>query len=70
MLKYTIAMTVRFVCIGLCLFVPGWWVLIPAAGAIVLPYVAVVIANTTRAGTSTQVQRPGAVVLHRPENHT
>jgi len=68
MLKYTIAMSIRVVCIGLCLVVPGWWVLIPAMGAVFLPYIAVVIANNTRAGTRQRVRRPGAIVPRDPEN--
>ena len=43
--KYTISMTVRMVCFILAFFFEGWirWVML--AGAIVLPYIAVVIAN-------------------------
>lgn len=54
MIKYGIAMGVRVVCIFLCLVVPGWWLIIPALGAVFLPYVAVVIANAS-------TRRPGAV---------
>jgi hypothetical protein len=68
MLKYTIAMSVRVVCITLCLVVPGWWVLVPAAGAVFLPYFAVVIANNVGSGSRARVQRPGAVVPRRPED--
>ena len=45
MLKYSIAMGVRIVCIFVCFITPGWWILIPVAGAVILPYVAVVLAN-------------------------
>ena len=45
MVKYSIAMGIRVVCIVLMLFVQGWWLLVCAVGAIVLPYIAVVIAN-------------------------
>jgi hypothetical protein len=43
--KYTVSMSIRAVCIVLAFVVPGplRWVFI--AGAVVLPYVAVVIAN-------------------------
>jgi len=62
MLKYTIAMSVRVVCIALCLVVPGWWITIPAAGAVFLPYFAVVIANNVSGRSRSTVQRPGAIV--------
>ncbi|MFL4472543.1 DUF3099 domain-containing protein [Paeniglutamicibacter sp. MACA_103] len=44
-LKYTISMSVRLACFIAAFFVDGWlrWVFL--AGAIVLPYIAVVIAN-------------------------
>ncbi|QEO15961.1 DUF3099 domain-containing protein [Agromyces intestinalis] len=45
MVKYTIAMSIRVVCIVLMLFVQGWWLAVFAAGAIFLPYIAVVLAN-------------------------
>lgn len=59
MRKYTIAMSVRMVCIVLVFVVPGWWMWIFAIGAIVLPYIAVVLANVgdNRAGV---VEVPGA----------
>lgn len=61
MIRYSIAMGIRVVCIFLCLVTPGWWLIIPAAGAIFLPYVAVVIANNVhREGTP--VERPGSIV--------
>lgn len=46
--KYTISMSVRMVCLVLALVVTGplMWVFI--AGAVILPYVAVVIANASR----------------------
>lgn len=47
MLRYSIAMGIRLLCIIACFFTPGWWLVIPAIGAIVLPYVAVVIANVS-----------------------
>src|SRR5690606_41981793 len=68
MLKYTIAMSVRVVCIALCLVVPGWWIAIPAAGAVFLPYLAVVIANNVRGRSQGTVHRPAAVVRVAPES--
>ena len=68
MIKYTVAMSIRVVCIALCLVAPGWWLLLPAAGAVLLPYFAVVIANNVQHGTRGQVRRPGALVRRRPED--
>ena len=65
MIQYGVAMTVRVACVIACFFVHGWWLLLPLTGAIVLPYIAVVLANVgSRAGG--QVERPGAIVLSRP----
>lgn len=61
MRKYSIAMSVRMVCIVLVFVVPGWSMWIFALGAVVLPYIAVVLANVgdNRAG---RVEAPGAAV--------
>ena len=62
MIKYTVAMGIRLACIGACFLVSGWWLLIPALGAIVLPYFAVVLANSaTKEGQKTAPLRPGTV---------
>lgn len=45
MRKYSIAMSIRMACLILVFFVPGYWKLIFGLGAVVLPYVAVVLAN-------------------------
>lgn len=46
--RYLISMTIRTACVLLAIVVPGWprWVFI--AGAVVLPYLAVVVANSGR----------------------
>jgi len=46
--RYLISMLIRTLCVIAAIFVPGWprWVLI--AGAVTLPYLAVVIANAGR----------------------
>ena len=62
MIEYSIMMGVRVLCIVACIWVRGWWLLIPALGAIFLPYFAVVVANTAQAGAQGRVERPGAVV--------
>jgi fatty acid desaturase len=45
MLRYTLAMTIRVICIVLAMVVQGWLMWVFFAGAILLPYFAVVIAN-------------------------
>ncbi|WP_240630314.1 DUF3099 domain-containing protein [Specibacter cremeus] len=45
MVKYAVTMGIRMVCIGLIFVFDGWYRLIPVVGAVVLPWVAVVIAN-------------------------
>jgi hypothetical protein len=50
----------------LCFFVHGWWLVLPLVGAIVLPYIAVVIANTASARGSVQVTRPSAALPAAP----
>ncbi|MDD2858496.1 MAG: DUF3099 domain-containing protein [Candidatus Nanopelagicales bacterium] len=46
--RYLVSMAIRTACVIAAIFVPGWprWVLI--AGAVVLPYLAVVVANAGR----------------------
>lgn len=62
MVNYSIAMGIRVVCVILCVFVRGWWLVLPLLGAVVLPYVAVVLANvsTRRADV---VATPGQFAL-------
>ena len=38
-------MGVRVACVIACFFVQGWWLLACVLGAVLLPYIAVVIAN-------------------------
>lgn len=66
MIKYSVAMTIRMVCIVLMLFSHGWWLAVFGVGAIVLPYFAVVIANTPLR-TAHAVEGPGGIVRVTPE---
>ena len=68
MVKYSVAMGIRLLCIFACFFTPGWWLLIPATGAIVLPYIAVVVANVGMRAKDTDVLRPGAIVPLPPQD--
>jgi Protein of unknown function (DUF3099) len=61
MTRYLIAMGIRMVCIVLCFFVQGWWLVLPIAGAIILPYIAVVLANVATGEGGATVLRPGSV---------
>jgi hypothetical protein len=61
MLKYSVTMGIRVVCFIVLILMPrSWWMLVPLAGALVLPYIAVVIANTV-VRTATPVERPGSI---------
>ena len=67
MIQYTVAMSIRTLCILVCLVVPGWWRLLPAIGAIVLPYIAVVLANASIVKPTVAVLRPGSIVRRSPD---
>ena len=43
--RYCVAMGVRVACVIACFFAQGWWLLAFVIGAVLLPYIAVVIAN-------------------------
>lgn len=45
MIKYAVAMGIRLVCLILIFVVDGWFKIIAVAGAVFLPWIAVVIAN-------------------------
>jgi hypothetical protein len=62
MRRYALTMGIRVLCIFACLFVQGWWLIVPALGAIFLPYVAVVLANAVSRSGGRVVERPGAIV--------
>ena len=66
MIKYTIAMSIRVLCIFAMLFAKGWWLAVFAAGAIFLPYVAVVLANVSGPTRDSEVLRPGGLVPTTP----
>lgn len=45
MMKYALAMGIRMVCLILIFVVDGWFKLVMVAGAVFLPWIAVIIAN-------------------------
>ncbi|MHA7986442.1 DUF3099 domain-containing protein [Rathayibacter sp. CAU 1779] len=69
MLEYTVMMSIRVLCLISLIWVRGWWLVIPAAGAIFLPYFAVVVANAARPRGSTP-ERPGTVATLNPQPAT
>ena len=62
MIRYSVAMGIRMLCLVLALIIPDWWRVIPAIGAIALPYFAVVVANNVSGRGGTGVSRPGSIV--------
>ena len=73
MINYSIAMSIRTICVVIGLFMQGWWLLVFVLAAMILPYFAVVLANTVISGTGATVERPGILVpiaLPRPTDET
>lgn len=62
MRQYSTAMSIRMACFILVFFVPGYWKIVFGIGAIVLPYVAVVLANVGNRGPS-RALTPGEIQL-------
>lgn len=58
MRAYSTAMSLRMVCLVLVFFVPGWWKVVFGVGAVVLPYIAVVLANVGAKGANSAVSPP------------
>jgi hypothetical protein len=70
MRAYSTAMSIRMACFILVFFVPGWWKLVFGLGAVVLPYVAVVLANAGSRG-AVQPRMPGVapqLALEQPRS--
>lgn len=68
MVRYIVTMSIRTGCVVAMLFVQGWWIAVFAAGAILLPYVAVVLANVATNPRQQAVERPGSIVLRRDDD--
>lgn len=68
MIKYSIAMGIRMACIIAMLFVSGWWLVLCATGAIVLPYFAMIVANVKMAPKQGIVERPATIVLYQEKS--
>lgn len=63
MLRYLIAMSIRVVCIVAGVYVEGWLMWVCFAGAIFLPYFAVIIANASGGGSVRTAERVIAPTL-------
>jgi len=57
--QYTIAMGMRVVCILVAFATSGWVQIACIVGAVVLPSIAVVIANAKRSAPAARHERPG-----------
>ncbi len=58
MIRYTVAMTIRVVCLILGMFVQGWLMWVCFAGAILLPYIAVILANDIQVRAESEAPVP------------
>lgn len=63
---YFITMTIRVLCVASLFFVRGWWVLLVGLGAVVLPYVAVLIANQAAHGGGASPEAPTPLGIAPP----
>lgn len=66
MIRYSVAMGVRVVCLIVAVLVPGWWAAVPIIAAIFLPYIAVVLANVHADPRRGEAQRPGNILPMTP----
>lgn len=64
--KYALMMAVRLACFLALIWVRGPWMLVFAAGAIFLPYFAVVLANAVRYRRNRRIERPGGLLTWLP----
>ena len=65
MVQYSVTMGIRMVCVILIFVVPGWWAIIPLAGAVVLPAIGVMVANISMRTAGAKVDRPSAIERFR-----
>ncbi|MCQ1950181.1 MULTISPECIES: DUF3099 domain-containing protein [Arthrobacter] len=71
MIKYSVSMGIRVVCLFLMFFVHGWLLWVVIAGAVVLPYFAVIIANggsdsRLMTASDAMIDSPPATTLDAP----
>lgn len=64
MRMYFIAMTLRVACVASLIWVQGWWILVAAAGAVFLPWFAVLVGNAVnRTGDGERPEAPPPLEL-------
>lgn len=68
MVKYLVMMGIRGICLLSLIWVRGPWMLVAAAGAIFLPYFAVVIANAVSPRKRADVDRPSNITVLHPDD--
>ena len=68
MLKYSIAMGIRTLCVVSLLFVQGWWIVVMVVAALVLPYLAVVVANVKSKPAAQAMSVPPYAALPAPRS--
>ena len=56
--RYAVMMGIRVVCLVLMVIIPWPWALVPAIGAVFLPYFAVMVANAVGSTGRRPVERP------------
>lgn len=69
MRMYFLAMSLRVACIVSLFWVRGYWIILAAAGAVILPYVAVLIANAVShtGGATPSAPPPLQLTTQEPE---
>ncbi|UOQ58483.1 DUF3099 domain-containing protein [Leucobacter allii] len=67
MRMYFIAMSLRVVCVLSLIWVRGWWVLLAAAGAVILPWFAVLVGNAVAHGGERAPEAPEPQAITAPE---
>lgn len=68
MRMYFIAMSLRVACVASLFWVRGWWVLIAAAGAVILPWFAVMVGNAVAHNGGEAPDAPAPLELEKPED--
>lgn len=67
MRMYLTAMIIRVACVVSLFWVQGWWVLVAALGAVILPYVAVMLGNAVANTSGAETQKPTPLALQPGE---
>lgn len=60
---YFIMMAIRMSCVASLIWVRGWWILVAAIGGVVLPYLAVIIANQPKYTQMASPEQPKQLQL-------